>query len=64
NKKDINEYKADEHEGGIESNKILLDNKIPLEIFKENKDKIPYYKSYKSITRIYNDLQKEKRKEK
>ncbi|CAG8838483.1 43439_t:CDS:2, partial [Gigaspora margarita] len=54
----------DEHEGGIESNEMLLDNKAPLEIFKENKDKIPYCKSYESMTRIYNDIQKEKRKEK
>ncbi|KAF0558240.1 hypothetical protein F8M41_009967 [Gigaspora margarita] len=63
NKKDINEYKANEYEGGIESNK-MLDNKTSLEIFKENKDKIPYCKSYESMTRIYNNLQKEKKKKK
>ncbi|CAG8847004.1 38047_t:CDS:2, partial [Gigaspora margarita] len=45
NKKDINEYKADEYEGGIESNDMLLnENKTPLEIFKANKDKISYCK--------------------
>ncbi|RIB17314.1 hypothetical protein C2G38_2142657 [Gigaspora rosea] len=65
NKKDINEYKADEYESGIESNDILLyENKTLLEIFKANKDKILYYKSYETMTRIYNDLQKEKKRKK
>ncbi|RIB29671.1 hypothetical protein C2G38_2027539 [Gigaspora rosea] len=65
NKKDINEYKADEYEGGIESNnKLLNENRTLLEIFKANKDKIPYCKSYEKMTRIYNDLQKEKKKKK
>ncbi|KAF0453395.1 hypothetical protein F8M41_001759 [Gigaspora margarita] len=65
NKKDINKYKADEYEGGIESNDMLLyENKTPLEIFKANNDKISYCKSYKTMTRIYNNLQKEKKKEK
>ncbi|CAG8805362.1 23122_t:CDS:2, partial [Gigaspora margarita] len=55
----------DEYEDGIESNDMLLnENKILLEIFKTNKDKISYCESYKTITRIYNDLQKEKKKEK
>ncbi|KAF0539686.1 hypothetical protein F8M41_006945 [Gigaspora margarita] len=65
NKKDINEYKDDEYEDGIENNDMLLnENKILLEIFKTNKDKISYCKSYETITRIYNDLQKEKKKKK
>ncbi|KAF0512008.1 hypothetical protein F8M41_018140 [Gigaspora margarita] len=54
---------ANEYEGGIESNDMLLnENKILLEIFKANKDKISYCKSYETITRIYNDLQKDTKK--
>ncbi|CAG8742391.1 3906_t:CDS:2, partial [Racocetra persica] len=41
-KLDINELKANEHSSKIDSNEMLLDNKTPLEIFKENKNKIPY----------------------
>ncbi|CAG8813038.1 451_t:CDS:1, partial [Racocetra persica] len=41
-KLDINELKANEHSSRIDSNKMLLDNKTSLEIFKKNKDKIPY----------------------
>ncbi|CAG8743425.1 8675_t:CDS:2, partial [Racocetra fulgida] len=51
-KQDINELKADEFQGAIDGNKI------------ENKNKIPYCRSYEAMTKIYNDLQIEKQKEK
>ncbi|CAG8581067.1 9923_t:CDS:2, partial [Racocetra fulgida] len=45
-KQDINELKADEFQGTIDGNKMLEDGKTPLEIFRKNKNKIPYCKSY------------------
>ncbi|CAG8832339.1 14429_t:CDS:1, partial [Racocetra persica] len=38
--------------------------KTLLEIFRENKNKIPYCRSYETMIRIYNDLQQENEKEK
>ncbi|CAG8796122.1 35920_t:CDS:2, partial [Racocetra persica] len=63
-KKDIKELKLEEHQGGLDSNKMLEEEKTPLEIFRENKNKILYCKSYETMIKIYNDLQKEKQKEK
>ncbi|CAG8812049.1 13352_t:CDS:1, partial [Racocetra persica] len=41
-KTDIKELKLKEHQGGLDSNKMLEEGKTPLEIFRENKNKIPY----------------------
>ncbi|CAG8729591.1 2740_t:CDS:2, partial [Gigaspora margarita] len=41
--------KIEEHEASIESNEMLEEGRTPLEIFRANKDKIPYCRDYGSM---------------
>ncbi|CAG8853540.1 41120_t:CDS:2, partial [Gigaspora margarita] len=41
--------KTEEHEASIESNEMLEEGLTPLEIFRANKDKIPYCRDYGSM---------------
>ncbi|CAG8750958.1 29374_t:CDS:2, partial [Racocetra persica] len=52
-KKNIKELKLEEHQGDLDSNEILEEEKTPLEIFRENKNKILYCK--KDLEADYED---------